>query len=204
MNTVLLEDYLNILYGLLEQEDVAPEEVPVDPKTDVDVVAGVKPGKVPISREDLIKILKGTRGKILTIAYRKKDGTLRLLNAMTGVRKNITGAGLKYDPEKYGYIILYDLKKKGYRTVNINTVGDVKMDKQVYTVTEALNKFPLPFKHAGISVQGETAWKHWKYWLSINRYNKFVSDVLDSIQRQGYMVTPKQLDVLVRWFNSKR
>lgn len=211
MAQVLLEDYINNLYRLLEAEDEentgeepTPEETPVDPNTDVDKIAGVKPGKKAISRADLVKILKGKRGKMLTIAYRKKDGSLRILNTVTGVRKNITGAGLRYDPDKYGYIILYDLKAKGYRTVNINTVGDVRMDKQVYTVTEGLDKFPIRFKSGGISLEGEAAWNHWKKWMNINRTDKFVSDVLETIKRQNYLCTPKQFQILVKWFNSSR
>lgn len=212
MTQELLEDYINNLYRLLEIED--EEETPVepetekkvaepDPNTDVDKVAGVKPGKKAISREDLVKILKGKRGKMLTIAYRKKDGSLRILNTVTGVRKNITGAGLKYDPDKYGYIILYDLKAKGYRTVNINTIGDVKMDKQVFTVTEGMNTFPIRFKVGGINLEGERAWNRWKQQMNINRIDKYVSDVLETIKRQNYQCTNAQYGVLVRWYNSK-
>lgn len=211
MAQVLLEDYINELFKLLEVEDEesvdkepTPEEVPVDPNTDVDKIVGVKPGKKAISRADLVRILKGKRGKMLTIAYRKKDGSLRILNTVTGVRKNITGAGLKYDPEKHGYIILYDLKAKGYRTVNINTVGDVRMDKQVYTVTESMQMFPLRYKIGGIDLQGEEAWNRWKRWMNINRVDKYVSDVLDTIKRQNYNCSQKQFQVLVKWFNSSR
>jgi len=207
MAQVLLEDYINELYRLLEaedQEETGEETPPVDPDTDVDKKVGVKPGKKPISREDLVKILKGKRGKMLTIAYRKKDGSLRIINTVTGVRKNITGKGLTYDPDKYGYIILYDLKAKGYRTVNLNTIGDVKMDKQIFTVTEGLDRFPIRFKSGGVSLEGEAAWNHWKKWLNLNRHDKFVSDVLDTIKRQNYICTPKQFEVLVKWFNSRR
>jgi len=209
----LLEDYINNLYKLLEAEDdetsseepKAEEEPAVsDPNTDVDKIAGVKPGKKPISREDLVRILKGKRGKMLTVAYRKKDGSLRILNTVTGVRKDITGAGLKYDPDKYGYIILYDLKAKGYRTVNINTIGDVRMDKQVFTVTEGMNTTPIRFKIGGINLEGEQAWKRWKLQMNINRVDKYVSDVLETIKRQNYQCTDAQFKVLVRWFNSSR
>jgi len=209
----LLEDYINNLYKLLEAEDEGnlpagpgAEEKPAapDPNTDVNKIAGVKPGKKAISREDLVKILKGKRGKMLTVAYRKKDGSLRILNTVTGVRKNITGTGLKYDPDKHGYIILYDLKAKGYRTVNINTIGDVRMDKQVFTVTEGMNTSPLRYKIGGINLEGEQAWKRWKQQMNINRVDKYVSDVLDTIKRQNYQCTDAQFKVLVRWFNSSR
>ena len=198
MSQVLLEDYINNLFSLLEQEEeinIPQGEAPEQ---------NIAPKKQPISREQLLAILKGKRGKMLTVAYRKKDGSLRIINTVTGVRKNITGAGLKYDPEKYGYVILYDLKAKGYRTVNMNTVGDVKMDKQVFTVTEGLSTFPIKFKLGTVNLEGEAAWNHWKKWMNINRVDKYVSDVLDTIKRQNYQCTSKQYQVLVRWFNSSR
>jgi hypothetical protein len=198
MSQVLLEDYINNLFSQLEQEEeinIPQGEAPEQ---------NIAPKKQPISREQLLAILKGKRGKMLTVAYRKKDGSLRIINTVTGVRKNITGAGLKYDPEKYGYVILYDLKAKGYRTVNMNTVGDVKMDKQVFTVTEGLSTFPIKFKLGTVNLEGEAAWNHWKKWMNINRVDKYVSDVLDTIKRQNYQCTSKQYQVLVRWFNSSR
>jgi hypothetical protein len=202
MKQELLEDYINKLYELLEAED--EENPPADPNTDVNKIIGIEPGKKIISREDLVRILKGKRGKMLTIAFRKKDGSLRILNTVTGVRKDITGAGLRYDPDKYGYIILYDLKAKGYRTVNINTIGDVRMDKQVFTVTEGANRSPIRFKVGGINLEGEQAWRIWKKWADFNRRDEFLYKVLNSIKMQNYFASVKQQEILNNWFNRKR
>ena len=87
---MLLEDLINNLYTLAEQE-----EIPI------------------IKKEDFRDFLKSTKGKTISIAYRKKDGSLRLINTRTGVRRNITGRGLKYNPEEYGYI--QNMKQKYYK-----------------------------------------------------------------------------------------
>lgn len=219
---ILLEELVKKLYTLLEQED----EVGEIPKSNDGLTTGlgdkespqakqkafvidkaVELGKHPISRQKLVSLIKNTRGKMMSIVFRKKDGTVRLINTVTGVRKNITGSGLKYNPDDYGYLILYDLKKRAYRTVNIDTIGDVKMDKKVFTmVKENLKnqRFPLPFKNGGISLEGEPAWKHWKHWTSINRTDNFVLEVLNTIKKQGYTCSLKQFQVLVKWFNNKR
>ena len=131
MNTPLLEDLLRHLYKLLEQEEtpdtVDQEEDVVDNKPDQpkqEPAKALKPPKTvpakkqpkpvrdpePLNREQLKYILTHNKGRIMTIVYRKKDGSTRILNTRLGVVKNITGAGLKYNPEDYGYIILWDLK----------------------------------------------------------------------------------------------
>lgn len=178
---MLLEELINKLYTLAEQE-----EIPV------------------IKKEDFRDFLKSTRGKTISIAYRKKDGSLRLINTRTGVRKNITGGGLKYNPEEYGYIILWDLRKNGYRTVNLDTIERVKSGGQIYNIQEAVMKKPLVFKQGGQVYEGEQAWKAWKRWADFNRRDSFLYDVLKSIRQQSYFASAKQQEVLNRWFNSKR
>lgn len=178
---MLLEDLLNQLYILAEQE-----EIPV------------------IAKGDFKDFLKTTKGKTISIAYRKKNGTLRLLNTRTGVRSNITGAGLKYNPDDFGYIILWDLQKNGYRTVDLDTIERVKAGGQIYNIQEAVMKNPLKFRQAGRVYEGEEAWRAWKRWADFNRRDAFVYDVLTTIRLQNYFASVKQQEVLNRWFNSKR
>ena len=65
------------------------------------------------------------------------------------------------------------------------------------------NKFPLPFKNGGISLTGEAAWNKWKSWTNINRSNKYVNDVLNTIKQHNYQTTQPQYNVLLKWFNGK-
>ena len=204
MEGVLLEDYINNLYRIVQEADEqqpaeqSDETQPEKPKPEV------LPGIKTLSREQLRYILKNSKGKIMTIAYRKKDGTLRTINTRTGVKKDITGAGLTYNPDEYGYVILWDLNKKAYRTVNTNTVTTLKGGGEIYKIQENLHRSPLVFKNGGINLTGEAAWNKWVRWADINRRDDFLYKVLDTIKRQGYTATPKQQMVLVNWFNRKR
>ena len=204
MEDVLLEDYINNLYRIVQEAD---EQQPADQpdetqpeKPEPEVLPGIK----TLNREQLKYILKNSKGKIMTIAYRKKDGSLRTINTRTGVKKDITGKGLTYNPDEYGYVILWDLNKKAYRTVNVNTVTTLKGGGEIYKIQENLGRSPLLFQSAGRNLQGEAAWDMWKKWADINRKDDFLYKVLDTIKRQGYTATPKQQEVLIRWFNRKR
>lgn len=61
--------------------------------------------------------------------------------------------------------------------------------------------FPVFFKNGGIRLEGEAAWRKWKRWADINRRDDFVYKILDSIKRQNYQASPKQMQVLINWFN---
>ena len=65
-------------------------------------------------------------------------------------------------------------------------------------------KFPLPFKSGGVNLTGEAAWNKWRRWADINRKDKYIDDVLNTIKRSNYQTTQRQLDVLVKWFTGVR
>lgn len=62
--------------------------------------------------------------KFFTVKFTKKDGTVRTLNGMLGVKKHLKGGVKRYD--KSNLVTVYDLKAKGYRTVNLETLQEIK------------------------------------------------------------------------------
>lgn len=75
-------------------------------------------------------IIKGTRGKIFSATFIKKDGTLRKMTARLGVRKGVTGAGLKFDPRERSLVVVYEMSKKSYRMINLSTIKSITFKKQ--------------------------------------------------------------------------
>jgi hypothetical protein len=65
---------------------------------------------------------KEVQGKIFSVVFRKKNGELRTMQARLGVKKGITGEGLKYDAEARNNLIVYDMQKQAYRTVKFDSV----------------------------------------------------------------------------------
>lgn len=79
-------------------------------------------------REQLKKELKG---KFFTVTFTKKDGTLRKMNARLGVTKHLKGGTKGYDDAAHNFLTVFDLGKRGYRTVNLSTVRSLKCGKDL-------------------------------------------------------------------------
>lgn len=69
------------------------------------------------------KILS-SKGKIITVEFIKKDGSLRIMNCRLGVTKHLKGGTSTLDAEKF--ITVYDLKSEGYRAIAKDSIINVK------------------------------------------------------------------------------
>lgn len=79
-----------------------------------------------------MQLKKLVGNKIFTATFQKKDGTIRNMNCRLGVVKHLRGGGLSYDPASRNNLIVYDLKKKGYRTINLDTLISIRIDGKKY------------------------------------------------------------------------
>ena len=73
---------------------------------------------------NLAEKILGSKGKIITVEFIKKDGTLRVMNCRLGVTKHLKGGISTLDPNKF--ITVYDLKSEGYRAIDKSTIISVK------------------------------------------------------------------------------
>jgi hypothetical protein len=62
------------------------------------------------------------KGNFFRATFIKKDGTIREMTARFGVKKHLKGGELKYNPEEQGYIVVFDVEKEQYRTINLNNL----------------------------------------------------------------------------------
>ena len=79
-------------------------------------------------------LIKASKGRIFTTVHTKKDNTQRVTNCRTGVKKGVTGEGMKYSPADYNLIPVYDMQHRGFRMVNIDTLATLVIDKTTYTI----------------------------------------------------------------------
>ena len=92
--------------------------------------------------KETLRELKG--GTIYSVAFFKKDGTLRMMNSIKNTKKGVTGEGLKYDADAKGLIPVYDLQlaKKGeaenkcWRMVNVATVTRICVNHEEFMVID--------------------------------------------------------------------
>ena len=90
---------------------------------------------VQINRQQAKDLIGFSRGKIFTTTHTKKDNTIRITNCRTGVKKGITGEGMKYNPVDFNLIPVYDMQNKGYRMINIDTLSVLKINHETYEVS---------------------------------------------------------------------
>jgi len=92
-----------------------------------------------ISRAKATDLIKGSKGKFISVTFVKKDGEVRKMNGRMGVHKSkyapLTGQGLAYNPSDYGLVGIFDAQKKAYRMVNINTLSQLTVDGETYEVS---------------------------------------------------------------------
>ena len=89
-----------------------------------------------INKNQAQLLMSASKGTIFTVTYLKKDGSTRVLNGRSGVTKDVNGNGLRYDPAKKGLVPIYDLKAKGHRMVNLNTVKSLKIRGHEYKIED--------------------------------------------------------------------
>lgn len=77
-------------------------------------------------------IIESLKGKILGITFTKNDGTVRRMNGIFGVRKHLKGGVFNGDPRQY--IVIYDINKRDYRSVNRFTISEVRYGRYVYRI----------------------------------------------------------------------
>ena len=73
-----------------------------------------------LSALSLKKVLSD--GKVFTVVFVKKDGSIRKMNARLGVKKGVKGVGMSFDPYSKNLLPVYDMQKKGFRMINADTL----------------------------------------------------------------------------------
>jgi hypothetical protein len=81
------------------------------------------------------KIEDYTEGKVFTVTFVKRtNGETRVMNCRKGVRKGVTGEGLKYDPKTKNLVTVYDMQKGAFRMIALESIRRVAMEGQVFDV----------------------------------------------------------------------
>lgn len=124
----------NVQLTLLNDTTVAPV-------TNVKRKKATKENKARwINSEKIPTIVKN--GAFFTIAFTKKDGTIRILNGRMGVSKYVNGKGGSWDPATKNMIIVWDTDKSnrsdekdlGYRCVALDRVIFIRANGNLYYV----------------------------------------------------------------------
>lgn len=84
--------------------------------------------------KEVKKLRELVGNKIFSAEFIKKDGTLRKIVGRLDVEKYKKGGELKYSPEELNYLIVFELKTKEYRTINVNTLQSITVEGVRYDI----------------------------------------------------------------------
>lgn len=76
-------------------------------------------------------LLLSSDGKMVSVQFVKKDGSLRTLNGRLGVKKHLKGGVSTLNPDQY--VTIYDVQNKGYRAVNRKTIIGLRIGGLIVT-----------------------------------------------------------------------
>ena len=113
----------SIISEILSEEEEASASTPAS-------------GPIKLPLNDIIQLIKDTKGAFFTVKFIKKDGTERIMNCRLGVKKYLHGGELPYDPVAKGLLPVWDpvaaKTSDGYRIINTNTILSAKIGGKEY------------------------------------------------------------------------
>ena len=89
-----------------------------------------------IKKREILNLLKENKNLIFSVVFLKKNGELSPMTCKLGVKKHLKGGRLKYNPRERNNLIVFDMQKEGYRTINLDTLTLVNMKGVQYYVTD--------------------------------------------------------------------
>lgn len=87
-----------------------------------------------INRTKAKELIKESKGKIFAATFTKKDGSHRLMNARLKKYISKTGRKAPYKAENYDLIPIYDMKAKGWRSLNLKNLITLSINKTKYII----------------------------------------------------------------------
>lgn len=84
------------------------------------VISIISPQNNRPSSDEMVKMIKSTKGKWFSCTFIKKDGTKRVMNGRIGCHKGVKGIGRKF--QKENLVTVFDAQAKEYRMVNVDTM----------------------------------------------------------------------------------
>ena len=89
-----------------------------------------------INRTKAKELIKESKGLIFSTSFIKKDNTIRTLTGRLKVTQYLKENAKKqpYNPSDYNLQPVYDLKAKGYRMLNFNTLLTLNINANKYLI----------------------------------------------------------------------
>jgi hypothetical protein len=89
-----------------------------------------------INRNKAKELIRATEGKIFSSTFIKKNSEVRTLTGRLQVTKHLkeNAKPAPYNPENYNLQCVYDMKAKGYRMINLQTLTNLTINNIKYLI----------------------------------------------------------------------
>lgn len=88
-----------------------------------------------ISKVTAIEMIRGSKGRVFGVTFIKRTtGEVRTMQARLGVKKGVTGEGLKFNPKDYALIPVYEMPMQQFRMVNLEGLTNLSIEGEKYEV----------------------------------------------------------------------
>ena len=75
-------------------------------------------------------------GTIFSACFIKANGEERIMNCRRGVKKDLKGVGPKFDYREKRILPVYDMNKKGYRSIKTDSLIWIKIAGHKYNIEQ--------------------------------------------------------------------
>jgi hypothetical protein len=83
--------------------------------------------------QKVMRLIDQTQGRFFSVTFLKRETSEeRTMLCRTGVRKFVTGTGLKFNPRERGLVSVWSADSQGYRFVPCESVTRLVINGQVY------------------------------------------------------------------------
>jgi hypothetical protein len=76
-----------------------------------------------------------TQGRIFSVYFQKKDGSMREMVCRRKVTKHLAGGSLPYNPKPKMLLPVFDMSVREYRMVNLETLVSFNVGGETFIVT---------------------------------------------------------------------
>lgn len=88
-----------------------------------------------IQEQAVKQLIQSAQNQFFTVTFTKRStGELRTMNCRLGVTKHLKGGTKNYDDSEHALLTVFDMVKKGYRSIPLENVHTVKIDGIEYTI----------------------------------------------------------------------
>lgn len=85
---------------------------------------------------------------------KRSDGNVRKMNFRLGVKKHLRGGEVAYDPAKHNLVVVYDVQARGYRSIPLDGVLELKTQGRTIRDSPAYAQAQLELKLGGAVPEG--------------------------------------------------